>query len=400
MTQFWSLAAVMVLFGLILFVPALLGRGRSGRIGRRDINLMIHRQRRSELAAEVGDSGQVEALRTEMDRALLDDLDAAPASTATRPPTAGRAAVIGALLATVALGIALYGQLGRPELLRSPPASAAEARESLQATIEQLAARLAKEPNDLQGWLLLGRSLEATGNAGKALTAYEFARKLAPDNLDVTALYAQALAETNQGSMTGKPAALVDEILARDPRHPTGLWLAGLAAAEKGDLAVAAGHWRSLAVLLEPDSEDYRIVTEYIARAEATAGREEKPAGETRPNAGARIPVRVSLAPALQALAAPDDTVFVFARAAEGPPMPLAVVRRKVRDLPLEVTLDDSMAMMKGRKLSSFERIVIGARVSKSGKPTPSPGDLQGLSAALPSSNTAAQSIEIQEVVR
>jgi cytochrome c-type biogenesis protein CcmH len=91
----------------------------------------------------------------------------------------------------------------------------------------------------------------------------------------------------------------------------------------------------------------------------------------------------VALADKLKAQAAPEDALFIFARAAEGPPMPLAVVRKHVRDLPVEVVLDDSMAMMPELKLSTFERIVIGARVSKSGRPTPSPGDLQGLSGPL-----------------
>jgi cytochrome c-type biogenesis protein CcmH len=95
--------------------------------------------------------------------------------------------------------------------------------------------------------------------------------------------------------------------------------------------------------------------------------------------AGRRIRVKVSLADSVKAKADPQDSLFVFARAAEGPPMPLAVVRKQAKDLPLEVVLDDSMSMMQGMNLSSFERLVIGARVSKSGKPTPSPGDLQGL---------------------
>lgn len=400
MTQFWSLAALLVLLGLGLFVPTLLGRRRGDAVGRGELNLLIHRQRRRELAAEAFDTRQAEALRAEMDRALLDDLDTVPAAPPDQPPAAGRTAVIAGLLAAVTLGVVLYGQLGRLDLVESPPASGAEARESLQATIEQLAARLAKAPNDLQGWLLLGRSLQALGNAQKALTAYEFAHKLAPDNLDVTALYAQALAENNGGSMTGQPAALIAAILARDPRHPTALWLGGLAAAERGDMAQAAGYWRALAAQLPPGSEDYGAVADYIARAEATAHAGEASTATAESTAGARISVHVSLSPALQAQTAPEDSVFVFARAAEGPPMPLAVVRRKVRDLPLDVTLDDSMAMMAGRKLSSFERIVIGARVSKSGQPTPSPGDLQGLSAPLLSSTTAPQAVEIHEVVR
>lgn len=399
MTQFWSMAALMVLFGLGLFLPALFGRGRRGKLGRRDLNLLIHRQRRHELAGEALDAGQAEALGTELDRALLDDLDAAATQAPQKPPGAGRTAVFAGILAAVAAGLLLYGQLGRLDLVRAPPASAAEARESLQATIEQLAAKLAKAPNDLEGWLLLGRSLEAMGNAAQALTAYEFARKLAPDNLDITALYAQALAENNGGSMAGEPATLVDGILARDPKHPTGLWLAGLGAAERNEMAAAAGYWRTLAAQLPPDSEDYRTVADYIARAEAAIPSAEAPTTGPPGASSARIAVHVTLSPALEARAAPDDSVFVFARASEGPPMPLAVVRRQVRDLPLDVTLDDSMAMMAGRKISSFERIVIGARISKSGKPTPSPGDLEGLSGPLPSTTTTVQSIEIREIV-
>jgi len=399
MTQFWSLAALMMLFGLALFLPTLLGRGRPGTPGRRDLNLLIHRQRRRELAAEAIDPLQAEAIRAESDRALLDDLDTAPAPPPRKPPAAGRAAVVLGLIGAIAFGGLLYGQLGRLDLVRAPPPSAAEAREAVQATIEQLAGKLAKDPNDLQGWLLLGRSLQATGNAAKALTAYEFAQKLAPENLDIRALYAQALAETNEGSMEGKPAALIDTILASDPKHPTGLWLGGLAAAERGDMSRAAAYWRTLASQLPIDSEDYRTVSDYIGRAEAMGKTANAPAAAAPPGGGARIPVHVSLSPELRARTAPDDSVFVFARAAEGPPMPLAVVRRQVRDLPLDVILDDSMAMMAGRKISSFDRVVIGARVSKSGKPTPSPGDLQGLSAPLPSTTTAPQSIEIGDIV-
>ncbi|MGY6216205.1 c-type cytochrome biogenesis protein CcmI [Methylolobus aquaticus] len=399
MTQFWSLAALLVLFGLGLILPALLSRGRQASLARRDLNLLIHQQRRHELEAEDLDAGQAAALQTELDRTLLDDLDAAPDAVPSKPAAAGRTSVVAGILGAVAGGLLLYGQLGRLDLVRAPPASTAEARESLQATVEQLAAKLAKEPNDLQGWLLLGRSLEAMGNSAKALTAYEFARKLAPDNLDIIALYAQALAENNGGSMAGEPAKLVDGILARDPKHPTGLWLAGLGAAERDEMAVAAGYWRALAKQLPPDSEEYRTVADYIAQAEAAAPSSNAPAVAPQPASGARIAVHVTLSPALKSRAAPDDSVFVFARASEGPPMPLAVVRRQVRDLPLEVTLDDSMAMMAGRKLSSFERIVIGARISKSGKPTPSPGDLQGLSAPLPSNTTTVQSIEIHEIV-
>ena len=95
---------------------------------------------------------------------------------------------------------------------------------------------------------------------------------------------------------------------------------------------------------------------------------------------GAKVSGKVSVAPALAGKAAPTDVVFIFARAASGPPMPLAVLRKQVKDLPVEFALDDSMAMAPNLKLSGFAEVVVGARISRSGSATPQSGDLQGLS--------------------
>lgn len=121
-------------------------------------------------------------------------------------------------------------------------------------------------------------------------------------------------------------------------------------------------------------------------------------AGKTPEVAQAGLRGTVSLAPQLIAKASPDDTVFVFARAAEGPPLPLAVARTRVRDLPFSFRLDDTMAMTPTMKLSAFSRVVVGARVSKSGSATPQPGDLQG--ASTPVANDAGEvSVVIDRVV-
>ena len=95
------------------------------------------------------------------------------------------------------------------------------------------------------------------------------------------------------------------------------------------------------------------------------------------------IKVAVKLSPALAGKAAPGDTVFIFARAAQGPKMPLAIVRMQMKDLPTTVTLDDSMAMVPDMKMSSFPQLVIGARISKTGDAIPKPGDLEGYAPPL-----------------
>jgi cytochrome c-type biogenesis protein CcmH len=402
MIVFWLLVAALVVAGASLFLPALRGRARADLSQRRRWNVLIHQQRRRELAAESLDDEQTTQLAAELDRELLNNLEAAAMPLA-QPATSGRLAVLIGLGAAIGLGVALYTALGRFDLIQglpAPPAAASSPAE-IAAAIEQLAKRLAENPNDMEGWALLGRSLQATGQPDRAATAYEFALKLAPEDLDLKALYAQALAEAQQGSLAGKPAGIIAEILSQDAEHQTGLWLAGLAAAERRDISNAVGYWQKLKSLLPPDSKDIQTIDQYIAQVQAlppvkAAPKQSSPATSS---AAASIRVTVTLDEKLKNRVSPEDAVFIFARAASGPPMPLAVVRKKVRDLPLEVTLDDAMAMMPERKLSSFEQIVIGARISKSGQPMPSSGDLQGLSPPVPSKTTRSQTIEVHDIV-
>jgi cytochrome c-type biogenesis protein CcmH len=401
MTTFWLAAAALIAAGIGFFVPVLLGHIRTEGAERRSLNLLIHRQRRQELGADAPDGAADPQLAEELDRDLLTDLDtSAPA--ALKASSAGRASLMAGLVVAAALGIGLYLHLGQPNLVAVTPAEARKAPsgEDIAAGIQQLAEHLAKNPNDLEGWRLLARTLLATGQPDRAATAFDFAIKLAPDDLDLKASLAQALAETQKGSLQGRPAELAEEIVKRDPAHPTGLWLAGLAAAERRDVGRAVNYWQKLRSLLPPNSEDQQQIDQYITKVQGLKG---TPAESPKPSAsgesGASIRVKVTLAESLKSRTAPNDFVFIFARAASGPPMPLAVVRRQVRDLPVEVTLSDAMAMMPERKLSSFDQIVIGARVSKSGQPIPSSGDLQGLSKPVSSKSTPTQTVEILEIV-
>ncbi|MDF9390942.1 MULTISPECIES: c-type cytochrome biogenesis protein CcmI [Methylococcus] len=403
MTSFWVLATTLLLAGYAFFLPALLGQKSAAGVDRARLNWLINRQKREELAAETGDDRAAERLSEEFDRDLLADLAVSETAPPRQAPETGKTAVIVVLTALPLAILALYGGLGRMDLAARPAVVAAEpamAAGDLQARIEQLSKRLQQQPNDLDGWLLLGRSLLAVQQMDKAVQAYEFAMKLAPDNPDVQALYAQALGEANQGSLAGKPTEIIEGVLQHNPDHMHSLWLAGLAAVEREDKPKALEYWKKLRSLLPADGEQTRQLDGYIAELEGTAPPQVKAdMAPAAAGAGKSIRVKVTLDDKLKGRAGPNDVVFVFARAAEGPPMPLAISRKKVSDLPAEITLNDGMAMAPGMKLSSFPRIVIGARISKTGNAMPSPGDLQGLTSPLEAQDGGSYSVEIGQVV-
>jgi cytochrome c-type biogenesis protein CcmH len=398
MTIFYLAAALMLIAGYLFFVPSLAGNNRHTQPSRARLNLTLHQQRQQELALDAASPEALERLTAESDRNLLGDLESSGA-TPHQSPRAGRAALLATLLLLPIAALMAYSTLGRPDLVAQPPDKAmADARQA----IEGLAGRLKANPDDLEGWVLLGRSLQATQQPGRAATAFEFALKLAPGNPDLMGYLAETLAESNQGSMAGRPAELVLEILQKNPNHKAGLWLAGIAAAEAGDVATARRHWQALRVQLPADSKAAGEIAGFIAKLDA----ESSPTSENSPaptpaaaGGGKRLQVKVTLSDSLKEQASPEDTVFVFVRAAEGPPMPLAVVKKQVKDLPLEVELNDAMSMMPGMNLSSFDRLVIGARVSKSGRPVPSPGDLEGLTEPVSPAKEASYSVTISRII-
>ncbi len=408
MLLFWILAIILLIIAYSFFAPSLLNRPPEDKPQRERLNLLIHKQRRRELEQEYPQPGESQEdyknLTAELDKDLLNDLSNAR-KTGPRNPSQGRWLVIVALVLSPLIGFVVYAGLGRMDLLGRQQAASGQAADEaadMQASIQQLAKRLEANPADLQGWLLLGRSLEAIGQPDRAVTAYEFAQKLAPDELNIKAFYAQALAGANHDRLAGKPAEIIAGILATDPNHKTGLWLAGLAAAEQGKTAEAVAYWQRLKAQFAQDSEEARQLDAYIAQIQAgppAAVTETQPPRAETPTSK-RIHVTVSLAESLKRQASASDTVFIFARAAQGPPMPLAIARKQVSDLPVQVTLDDSMAMAPGMNLSSFDTIVIGARVSRTGSATPAPGDLQGLSQPTKTADQSEYRIQIDQVVQ
>ena len=219
----------------------------------------------------------------------------------------------------------------------------------------------------------------------EANKAYKRAVELNPGNAQIIADHADVLAMLQGQSMVGEPTILFERALVLDPNNLKALALAGSAAFEKKDFAKAVQFWEKASKLAPPGSDFAKGLASSVDEARAASGAP-KVAAKSAPTPAATpasIQGIVSLSPTLKSKVAPDDTVFIFARAAQGPRMPLAILKRKANELPITFTLDDSTAMADELKLSKFELVIVGARVSKSGNAIPQSGDLVGQSASV-----------------
>lgn len=271
----------------------------------------------------------------------------------------------------------------------------------MEVLVERLEERLKTDPKSLDGWLMLGRTYFAMSQMEKGLDAIKRAYDLAPQQTEVMLAYAEALAAASPSkSLEGQPTELIKAALQQEPNNPTARWLDGMISFQRGQFQVATLVWQKILDELEPGSEEARNLGQMVEEAKRRAGQptaaepaqtastetapaneapKSAPAGTETPAHGVgSVTVEVTLDASLAAQASPEETVFVFARAASGPPMPLAAQRIQVKDLPTTVTLDDGMAMTPALRLSAFPEVKIGARISKSGEATPQPGDLEG----------------------
>ncbi|OYT90815.1 MAG: c-type cytochrome biogenesis protein CcmI [Burkholderiales bacterium PBB3] len=312
---------------------------------------------------------------------IVDGSPDAQSAPPTRKPSAKLLGIL--LLAVLAIAIAGYSTT-RPSLPTqdsSTPDNNAEAPHTtdsaqMERMTEQLAARMAEQPGDANGWAMLARSYSVLGKHPEALKAYEKAVALRKDDAALLADYADSLAVQNQRSLAGKPMQMVEAALKIDPKHMKALALAGTHAFDRKDYARAAQYWERAVQSGPAGHPMVQSLTAALTEARNLAG---LPATDPTPVAAtATVSGTVILSPALAHKAQPDDTVFIFARAAKGARMPLAILRKQVRDLPFAFTLDDSAAMSPANALSSSTKVIVGARISKSGNAMPQPGDLAG----------------------
>ena len=404
MTLFVLIAVGMVAIALAAVLIPLL-RGSTPGVLREATNVAILRDQLRELDADLYAGtmprDRYDQAKQELLQRALEESKSVEAVAARAPQSAAwTAAVLGSTLPIAAL--LLYLALGNhdafaPLAVQSKPAGEHKVtRQDIEALAEKLAAKLKDDPANVDGWVMLARTYQALDRNEDSARAFDRAVALLPDNADLLADYADLLA-TIDGGFREKSVQLIEQALKADPRHWKALALAGTAAFNRKDYKTAVGYWERMKATVPPTSPLAGSIDASIAEARELGGLKATAAAPAAPlpatpaappattaaSAGARIAGTVQLAPALADKVSPTDTVYIFARAVDGPRMPLAILKKQAKDLPVTFALDDSMAMTPSLALSNFPSVIVGARVSKSGSATPQSGDLEGLSSAV-----------------
>ncbi len=378
-----------------------------------DRNISLARQRLQELNDERDrgalDPAHYQQLKTELELALHSDLQiAVPTTAIAARQSLGLRLLPMLFLAVVSLGV--YWAVGSPRLADPSSEGAAQTMrdtgphhsagtgqtDSIETLAAALATRLKREPNDVNGWYTLGRTYMTLGHYSEAAAALREVFTRVQNDADVMVQYADASIMAEQGSISDASFDLIKRALTLNPNEHTGLWLAGMAYESRGDERTALQHWRRLYPLLKDEPEHQNELAAMIAKLERKLGEpvsdlpSAKTGVERAASGAARVTVQVSLSPTLSGKLSKDYTVFIYARAVKGPAMPLAVVRKRVADLPVTVTLDDSMAMQPGMGLSNFERVKVMARISRSGQAITQSGDWVSEQAEVSPGNAAS----------
>ena len=405
MIFFWTIAALLMVLALALVLPTLLrshmGASAESQAAAGQANLAILREQLAQADADLAAGGlspaQHAQARSEIERRALDE--AVTLESAKPRQRALRTALLTGL-AVPLLAVGLYGVLGDSRVLLPQPSGAqGEAggvtMEEVEAMVAKLAQRLENpqegQAPDPRAWEMLARSYAVMQRFGDAARAYAKASQLTPDNAQLLADHADVLAMLPDASATTESARLIERALQLDPGNLKALALAGRAAFDRKDMDAARRYW-TLARQLAPSGSEFAagldrsldMVRAEVPVAPAGAGADKPGPAVVSAAKGARTVSGVlRLDPALAGRVAPDDTVFIFARPAQGARMPLAVLRRKVSELPIIFTLDDSTAMSSELRLSGFEQVIVGARISRSGNATPQSGDFTGQTGPL-----------------
>lgn len=392
MIEFWLCAGLLLLTALaFLLIPVLRARKVQAEEDRTALNVTLYQERLLDLQGQ-HDAGALNAEqlangRDEAARELLADTEGAQVRPIQR--TLGSKIPLIAALLMPLLGFGLYQHWGAIDDVERARTFADQPK-----TIEEMTARLEaavkNDPKSAESWYFLGRTYMAQERAGDASVAFERAIGVAGREPELLGQWAQALYFAGSKQWTPQLQALTDEALKGDPAEVTSLGLLGIAAYEAGQFQQAIGHWQQLVAVLPVEDPSRQAIQGGIDRAREQLG---EPAADVTPAASQGLTVRVALAAELQAKVQPGDAVFIFARAVSGPPMPLAVKRLTVADLPAEVSLSDSDAMMPQLKISGFEQVQLVARISRSGNATA--GEWIGSSQPVASKTTELQQLLI-----
>jgi cytochrome c-type biogenesis protein CcmH len=411
-TAFWVIVSAMTLCVLGLLLRPLLKR-QAQMTSEQEKTLPVYRQQFSELEQDLTNGlltdEQYQTARHELERRVLDETGSIETASTTSGGLVNlRFVALSLVMIIPAASGVLYWTLGNPAAMTHPGASPMSAQggadeerqmtEGLNTLIERLKKKLEQNPNDATGWTMLARSYMAMERYADAVPTFDKALKLNPNNADMLADYADALAIHQGRKLEGKPETLIEKALKVDPNHVKALMLAGTVAYNRKDFALAVKDWERARANLPPgsDPEDGEQIAAAIDDAKRRMGGAPLMAAANAPMAQSAMPAehppvkkagassraitgKVVLGPNMAGKALPD-TLFVFAKDVAGPPMPVSIVRASKKDLPFTFRLDDSTSPMPSRKLSDIDTVVIVARLSKSGQAMPGSGDLEGMS--------------------
>jgi len=426
MTLFWMISAAMIVAALAILAPTLLRQHRASTDATERFNVEIAREHLAELVKQkdAGDLSDEEfsQAKQDLELALAQDLEGTAVARPTSSASGGRIALVIAALLIPLITVPTYLKIGSPNLIEgSGNATGAAAGHgssgevpAIADLVEKLRARMDADPDNAEGWFLLGRTYMRLQNYAEAAHAFEQVVRLLPEETAALLSLADAITMRDGRRVGPRAMELLEKALQLDPTSVTAMWLLGNAAADTGDNAKALDYWQRAYPLLDDEpamqAELGQMITQAGGQPPAQAAMLPPIMGGTGMSAappatdsattdgtaidGARITVEVALAPAVLDKASPGDTLFVLARAESGPPMPLAVARHQVSELPLTVTLTDAMAMMPAMKLSSFARVKVSAKVSKSGQAGTQAGDLVASDVVVDSANPP-QSVQL-----
>lgn len=388
MPEFFLVALVLVLVAaLFILTPLMMNRSRQ-QSSRDGINVSVFKQRLAELEADRNNQDITEdeflLLKTELERRLLEEASSSDATANGIQRSSLKLPLLLSLMtALIAWGV--YQQIGAKadwEItqtlndLRAKADAGEDIKIGRQHFLEQLMARLEQRPENTHYLMLVAGIQMDMENYPAATDAYQRLALIQPEDPAILAQYAQSLYLSSNRRLNAKIQSIADKALSLNPRQPTVLGLLGIASFESGEYQQAINYWQQLLPMLGPTSNNRQMITagieQAVARIIKSGGVVE---GEVLASSSlaASLQLQVSMAAHLDVDA--NASVFIYARAVGGSKMPLAVVRLKTADLPTVVTLDDSMAMTAGSKLSNFEQVEVIARISKNGMTNRGPGD-------------------------
>ncbi len=399
--MFWIFAILLIILALALILPPLFKKTELETDARRSQNIQIAKEQLAELETSFSNQemqrDEYLARRDELEQSLYSDV-ATDEATSTEYAKPSLISTVFIALMIPAIAFSMYAKYGnsdaadpiKAKIARNIPKKA-NGEPDIDAMVSGLRAKLEANPDNPEGWYMLGRSYMALNRYSDAVYTYEQLLKLEPKSAKYMLFLADASAMANKGDVSGRPAELIEKALELEPNNITGLWLGGMSLSQQGQHAKAIARWNLLIPLLKKQPKQIAEVRRLIAESkkklspEAIANLATTTAPQTtstvaddtdQKNSNKTIIVTISLSDELKNQAKANDTVFIYAKAMTGPPMPLAAKRIQVKDLPITITLDDSMAMLPAMKLSAFPQVKIGARISKSGNAIAANGDL------------------------